>query len=56
MFLGLFVFAAGLTSLLETLGVINSDVRWGVPLAVTCFGLHLIYEAFKRKQNVDKSI
>lgn len=50
MFLGLFIVAAGILSLLESLGMVATDVRWGMPLAVICFGLHLIYEAIKAKK------
>lgn len=51
MFLGIFIVAAGLLSLLESLGVFSTDVKWGMPLVVICFGLHLIYEAVKAKRN-----
>lgn len=45
---------AGILSLLESFGFISSDVKWGVPLAIICFGLHLIYEAFSaRKTHVN---
>lgn len=50
MFLGLFIVIAGFFALLESLGVFSSDAKWGLPLAVICFGLHLIYEAIKRKK------
>lgn len=50
MFLGLFIVAAGILSLLESLGLVAADVRWGMPLAVICFGLHLIFEAIKSKK------
>lgn len=50
MFLGLFIVAFGFLSLLEVLGVVSADVKWGMPLAVICFGLHLIYEAIKAKK------
>jgi len=50
MFIGLFIVAAGVLSLLESLGMVATDVRWGVPLAIICFGLHLIYEAIKAKK------
>jgi len=51
MFLGLFIVAAGVLSLLESLNVISANVKWGMPLAVICFGLHLIYEAVKSKKD-----
>ncbi|CAH6277158.1 hypothetical protein AI3057V1_5176 (plasmid) [Citrobacter freundii] len=50
MFMGIFIVAAGLLSLLESLGIFSSDVKWGMPLAVICFGLHLIYEAIRAKK------
>lgn len=57
MFLGLFIVVFGLVSLLEVLGVVSADVKWGMPLAVICFGLHLIYEAIKaKKERSDKQI
>lgn len=56
MFLGIFIVAAGLLSLLESLGIFSADAKWGMPLAVICFGLHLIYEAVKAKKgNSDTS-
>jgi len=51
MFLGLFIVFAGVLSFMENLGVIATDVKWGVPLAIICFGLHLIYETIKAKKN-----
>jgi len=51
MFLGLFIVFAGVLSLMENLGVIAPDVQWGMPLAVICFGLHLIYDFIKAKKN-----
>ncbi|EKQ3396864.1 TPA: hypothetical protein SI488_004382 [Escherichia coli] len=54
MFSGVFIVMAGILSLLESFGFISSDVKWGVPLAIICFGLHLIYEAFSaRKTHVN---
>lgn len=50
MFLGIFIVAAGLLSLLESLGIFSADAKWGMPLAVICFGLHLIYEAVRAKK------
>ncbi|WP_270504186.1 hypothetical protein [Kluyvera ascorbata] len=50
MFMGIFIVAAGLLSLLESLGIFSADVKWGMPLAVICFGLHLIYEAVRAKK------
>ncbi len=50
MFMGIFIVAAGLLSLLESLGIFSADVKWGMPLAVICFGLHLIYEAIRAKK------
>lgn len=50
MFLGVFIVAVGLLSLLEVLGVISADIKWGMPLAVICFGLSLIYDAVKTKK------
>lgn len=55
MFLGTFIVLAGILSLLESLGVVASEVKWGMPLAVICFGLHLVYEANKaRKERVNE--
>jgi len=55
MFLGLFIVIAGIISLLESVGVIASDVKWGLPLAVICIGVSLIYNAVKSKQKTDLS-
>lgn len=51
MFFGLFFVAAGILSLLESFGVISVNVKWGLPLAVICFGLYQIYEALKGKKD-----
>lgn len=54
MFLGIFIVLAGVLSLLESLGVVATEVKWGMPLAIICFGLHLVYEANRaRKERVD---
>lgn len=53
MFLGLFIVIAGVISLLESMGVIVSDVKWGLPLAVICIGLSLIYNAATSRQKND---
>jgi len=50
MFFGIFIFIAGVLSLLESTGVIISNVKWGLPLAVTCIGMSLIYEAISTKK------
>lgn len=55
MFLGLFIVIAGVISLLESMGIIVSDVKWGLPLAVICIGLSLIYNAATSKQKNDSS-
>ncbi|MNB88353.1 hypothetical protein D3C76_353680 [compost metagenome] len=50
MFLGIFIVVAGVLSFLESLGVVSSGAKWGIPLAVICFGLHLIYDALRVKK------
>lgn len=50
MFSGVFIVMAGILSLLESFGFISADVKWGVPLAIICFGLRLIYEAFSARK------
>lgn len=50
MFLGIFVVMAGVLSLLEVFGLISTDVKWGMPLAVTCIGLSLLFDAIKAKK------
>lgn len=50
MFFGIFIFIAGVLSLLESTGVITSNIKWGLPLAVTCIGMSLIYEAISTKK------
>jgi hypothetical protein len=49
MFFGLFIILAGVISLLESLGVVGVEVKWGMPLAIICFGLHLVYEAVRAR-------
>jgi len=54
MFLGFFIVAFGFLSLLEALDIVSADVKWGMPLVVICFGLHLIYESINaRKKRTD---
>lgn len=55
MFLGLFIVIAGVISLLESMGVITSDAKWGLPLAVICIGLSLIYNAVQTKKTTNPS-
>lgn len=50
MFFGLFIIAAGIISLLENFGVIAGDVKWGLPLAIICFGASIVYDAVKSKK------
>ena len=50
MFFGLFIIAAGIISLLENFGVIAGDVKWGLPLAIICFGASIVYDAVKGKK------
>jgi len=50
MFLGLFIFIAGVISLLESTGVISSQTKWGLPLAVVCIGMSLIYKSISEKK------
>lgn len=55
MFLGVFIVLARVLSLLESLGVVATEAKWGMPLAVICFGLHLVYEANRaRKERVNE--
>lgn len=49
MYLGIFVLLAGLLSLLENINVINTDIKWGIPLAVICIGASIIHDHFKNK-------
>jgi len=51
MFLGIFVVIAGILSLLEALGLFSTDVKWGIPLAVICIGLSLLFDAIKSKKD-----
>lgn len=52
MFFGVFIAAAGILSLLEAMGLI-ADVKWGMPLAVTLFGVYLTFvKLSKRRKNV----
>ena len=50
MFFGVFIILAGLLSLLESYGVIAGDVKWGLPLAIICFGMSMVYESVKGKK------
>lgn len=47
MFLGMFIFLASVLTLLEEFGVITTNVKWGLPLALACFGLALIFNKDK---------
>lgn len=49
MFFGVFIILAGILSLLESYGVIAGDVKWGLPLAVICFGASIVYDSIKKK-------
>lgn len=51
MFLGLFIVLASLLTLLENIGVITTNVKWGMPLAFVCLGLSIIFENFRKKDN-----
>lgn len=51
MFVGIFLVLAGLLGLTEALGLISTDVRWGMPLAVICFGGSVIRDAYKAKKH-----
>nr|ELR5038777.1 hypothetical protein [Providencia stuartii] len=50
MFFGLFIILAGVLSLLENYGVIAGDVKWGLPLAIICFGISIVYDSVKGKK------
>lgn len=50
MFLALFIFIAGLLTLLQNMGVITTDVHWGMPVIIMCVGLHLVYQKVKAKK------
>lgn len=51
MFFGLFIFSVGIISLLENIGVIPGNAKWGLPLAIICIGLSLIVEACRTSKN-----
>ncbi|MBK5073624.1 hypothetical protein I2492_09950 [Budviciaceae bacterium CWB-B4] len=51
MFFGLFIILAGALSLLENFGIIQGDVKWGVPLAIICIGLNYVYTSIKSNKN-----
>ena len=51
MFLGLFIVLASLLTLLENIGVITTNVKWGMPLAFACLGLSIIFENFRKTDN-----
>lgn len=55
MFFGLFIFLAGVISLLENTGVISGEARWGLPLAIICVGLSLIVEAYRSSKNASSA-
>ncbi|WP_167509223.1 hypothetical protein [Pseudomonas oryzihabitans] len=50
MFLGFFIMAAGILALAEAIGLIGANVKWGIPLAITCFGASLIWEAIQKRK------
>lgn len=47
MVLGAFLVLFGSLSLFESIGLISSDTRWGIPVAIICFGVHLISSELK---------
>ena len=49
MFLGIFIVIAGVLSLLEVFGLVSTDIKWGMPLAIICIGLSLFFDAIKAK-------
>lgn len=49
MYLGIFSVLAGLLSLFENIGVIKTEIKWGLPLAVICIGASIIHDQFKNK-------
>lgn len=54
MVLGAFLVLFGSLSLFESIGLISSDTRWGIPVAIICFGVHLISSELKVR-NIKKN-
>lgn len=54
MFFGIFITLAGALGLAEVTGLISTDVKWGIPLAVTCFGVSLVWEAIQSRNQSNK--
>ena len=54
--IGIFIFLAGFMSILEVIGLIRTDIKWGIPLLFTCLGLALIISEFleiRKKKAID---
>ena len=49
MFLGIFITLTGVLALAEAIGLVSTETKWGLPLAVTCFGASLIWDAWQSK-------
>ncbi|MOA66795.1 hypothetical protein D3C78_1936780 [compost metagenome] len=47
--MGAFLILAGLMALAETLGFVSIEAKWGLPLAITCLGASLFWDAYKAK-------
>ncbi len=47
MFFGIFLVLAGVLGLAEAMGFLGPEVRWGMPLAVICFGCSVFWDAYK---------
>lgn len=51
MFLGIFIVLTGVISLLETLNIIPTNIKWGMPLMFTCLGFSIIFNSIKTNRN-----
>lgn len=50
MFIGIYALLAGLLFLGETLGFIDPQAKWGLPLALACFGSSELWNVYKARQ------
>ncbi|SED59489.1 hypothetical protein SAMN05421553_2945 [Pseudomonas anguilliseptica] len=50
MFFGIFLVLAGVLGLAEASGLVGAEVRWGMPLAVICFGGSVFWDAYKARK------
>ncbi|KRV74599.1 hypothetical protein AO738_12365 [Pseudomonas citronellolis] len=50
MFFGIFILMSGVLYLCEVFGLISADIKWGLPLALICFGASEAWKAYSSRQ------